>query len=70
MVLGDPNVVVENESTPRSTGQNVIIPCQAADTCGVASHASKSSLLSNVPQFDAARVKTDSQIATVFSKLD
>ncbi len=69
VVLGQADVVVEDEAGTRAAGQDVLVPGQAADAGRVTGHGAHLALLRHVPDLDAARVEADGQVAAVLSEL-
>lgn len=70
LVLGDTDIVVENETTPSSGRQEMLVPAHHAHACIMAEHAANLGALSNIPDLNLASAETDTNVGAITRPLD
>lgn len=70
LVLGDADVMVEDQAASCSRGEQVLVPAHDADAGVMAKHAADLGTLSDVPDLDLARTKANADVGAIAGPLD
>lgn len=70
LVLGNANIVVEDQSRPCTGREKMLVPTHNTNTRVMAKHAADLCLLSNIPNLDLASSEANSDVSTVTGPLD
>ena len=70
LVLGDPNVVVEDQAAASSGRQEVLVPAHHADAALVAVHAPQLGAFLHVPDLNLAGTEADADVGSVAAPPD
>ena len=65
LVLGDTDVVVEDEPAPGTSGQEVLVPAHDTNPCVVRKHAADLDTLGDIPDLHLACAKTHANVRSI-----
>ena len=70
IVLGNADVVVDDETGAITGGENVLVPAHDTDTRLMAMHAAELGTILDIPDLDLAIVETRSDVGAIAAPLD